>query len=454
MRNRLLWLVAGALLSLSIAVAAIAQCQLAFNEPPQSTTEVRDLVDMDLLAAIDLDQAELSDVPAHSPELYLRLAWESYQAGDYELAARAYLFLTQIDRDPTILYNLACCYSLMGSTEQAAKYLGYAVQYGYTDADFALQDPDFAAVRETAGFQAAIGEMRAAAMASMDEQRGEDMYVGFPLLMKCRTVRPADYQPDKTYPLVIGLHGAGDTPERFARLSEYFESQDFIYAAPQAPYCLGRQRGFLWFGEISAEDEGAAAEARELNCAYVLHIIDRLKTEYNIGSVYLVGFSQGAEMAYLTGLSHPEIIDGIVVFGGRLMPEWLADGAITQAAHTAPAHGSHDGLRVFIAHGDEDVPERAYSARDTLMAAGFDVEYREFHGGHFIHLDTLHEAEHWMKQDLATTTASKPGGALAGTAAAADKPGGATVSAASTGTARGGTSDDSANSVTPSPPTS
>jgi phospholipase/carboxylesterase len=184
----------------------------------------------------------------------------------------------------------------------------------------------------------------------------------------------------------------------------------------------------------------------------VLHIIDRLKTEYNIGSVYLVGFSQGAEMAYLTGLSHPEIIDGIVVFGGRLMPEWLADGAITQAAHTAPAHGHHDGLRVFIAHGDEDVPERAYSARDTLMAAGFDVEYHEFHGGHFIHLDTLHEAEHWMKQDLATTTAKELGGALAGTTAAADKPGGATVTAASGGTAKDGTKKD--KPAMPSPPTS
>ncbi len=142
--------------------------------------------------------------------------------------------------------------------------------------------------------------MRADSAAAIAAESGEDMYIGFPLLMKCRTVTPVDYDTDKTYPLVIGLHGAGDTPERFGRLCEYFDAHDFIYAAPQAPYRSGRQGGgFLWFGAISAEDEAAAAEARTLNSAYILHLIDRLKH----GAQHRAGVPGGLQPGGGDGLS-------------------------------------------------------------------------------------------------------------------------------------------------------
>lgn len=407
MRNLFLWLVAAGLLSLSIAVAAFAQCQLAFNEQPQNNTDVTQLVDWAALDAIDPYNTELNEVPKHMPELYQRLAWEAYEAGDYEKAARAYLFILQSQRDPLVLYNLACCYGLMERGDLAAKFLAYAADYGYSDAEFIGEDPDFDAVRDFPAFAEAVAKVRTNGLADAAEATsGEDMYIGFPLLMKCRKVLPADYDASKTYPLVIGLHGAGDTPERFSTLCDYFESRDFIYAAPQAPYCSGRNRGFLWFGQISAEDEAAAAEARTLNSAYILHLIDRLEAEHKIGPVYLVGFSQGAEMAYLTGIHHPEVIDGVVAFGGRIVPEWLKDGALEKAS----------GLRVFIAHGDEDGIERATAARDLLAQAGIDVELHQFSGGHFIHLDTLRLAEQWMKQTspvVALASAHEPVAELA-----------------------------------------
>ncbi len=68
MRTFFLWLVAAGLLSLSIAVAAFAQCQLAFNEPQQDDTDIAALIDEAVLAAIDPYAAELSDIPANSPE--------------------------------------------------------------------------------------------------------------------------------------------------------------------------------------------------------------------------------------------------------------------------------------------------------------------------------------------------------------------------------------------------
>jgi phospholipase/carboxylesterase len=109
---------------------------------------------------------------------------------------------------------------------------------------------------------------------------------------------------------------------------------------------------------------------------------------YEIDRIYLVGFSQGASMSYIAGIRRPDVYDGIVPFGGMIDPSWFTEDQLEAARD----------LRVFIAHGNEDNIELAQMSRDLLEGAGFDVEYREFHGGHFIHLDTLHEAVAWMNE--------------------------------------------------------
>jgi tetratricopeptide (TPR) repeat protein len=50
--------------------------------------------------------------------------------------------------DATVLYNLACSYSLTGQTEQAFDSLQRALAAGYDDFKRLAQDPDLAAVRK------------------------------------------------------------------------------------------------------------------------------------------------------------------------------------------------------------------------------------------------------------------------------------------------------------------
>ena len=80
---------------------------------------------------------------------------------------------------------------------------------------------------------------------------------------------------------------------------------------------------------------GASGQMTE---EYVLAVLDALKSQYKIGDVYLLGFSQGCALTYLTGLHHPELFKGIICFGG-----WLQQDRVTLAQMQAAK-----GLRVFI----------------------------------------------------------------------------------------------------------
>jgi hypothetical protein len=51
-------------------------------------------------------------------------------------------------QDATVLYNLACSYSLTGHTEQAFEALNRALVAGYDDFKWLAQDPDLEAVRK------------------------------------------------------------------------------------------------------------------------------------------------------------------------------------------------------------------------------------------------------------------------------------------------------------------
>jgi serine/threonine protein kinase/Flp pilus assembly protein TadD len=61
--------------------------------------------------------------------------------------------------DPQLLYNVACTYAVLGSTEEALTSLEHAVDKGYGHKDWLLHDPDFGSLRETPRFKAIVEGM-------------------------------------------------------------------------------------------------------------------------------------------------------------------------------------------------------------------------------------------------------------------------------------------------------
>ena len=63
--------------------------------------------------------------------------------------------------DPTVLYNLACSYSLLGQLDAAFAALDRALGAGYKDFRWMAQDPDLESLRAHPHFQAVRAKMKA-----------------------------------------------------------------------------------------------------------------------------------------------------------------------------------------------------------------------------------------------------------------------------------------------------
>ncbi len=55
--------------------------------------------------------------------------------------------------DPTVLYNLACSYALVGQLEAAVSALNRAIDGGYDDFKWLMKDPDLKKLRSSALFK-------------------------------------------------------------------------------------------------------------------------------------------------------------------------------------------------------------------------------------------------------------------------------------------------------------
>jgi phospholipase/carboxylesterase len=379
-----------ALLLCLIGGTAHAQCQLAFNEEQNQVVDPETLLDLTIFDNIDPASEQFTDFPVCNLQLLRTYAYGLFETGEYELQSRIYTYILRHERDITTLYNLACCFSRMGMPDKTLEYLEYAFNYGYENLDWVEQDTDMDIIRGLPRYPEIMAQQRERIAAQEEARQSVEInYVECPSVLQCQVVLPENFNPESSHTLVIGLHGAGDTADRFSTLSGYFGENDFIYAAPQAPFAVPfPDGGYVWFSELQDGNDELNRQSRDMLVAYIDNVIAEMQSQYLIDQIYLVGFSQGAAVSYISGISRPGIIDGIVVFGGGLDPAWFTNDELSAAS----------GLRVFIAHGSEDNIENAQQARDLLTEAGFEVDFNEFPGGHFIHLDTLHEAFGWISE--------------------------------------------------------
>jgi phospholipase/carboxylesterase len=227
-------------------------------------------------------------------------------------------------------------------------------------------------------------------------------------LFACQMRWPEQKTSETSSPLIVGLAGGGGKPEDFITFWDQFSERNFVYAVPQAPYPLlaGGEPGFDWAMWPTGEQE-LINKATELSEKYIVKVVQDLTSRFNIGDVYLMGFSQGAIFAYLTGIKHHHIFKGLICmsgpglliplinpFSGLANPSWLSEEFIQEAGE----------LRVFITHGKDEraAPyEMGITSKDILIKHGYDVTFRDFDGGHshppwdiLTHIDRWIEAPH------------------------------------------------------------
>lgn len=190
---------------------------------------------------------------------------------------------------------------------------------------------------------------------------------------------PSDYDRDKSYPLVVTLHGthgfdnANDQVREWKALAE---KNKFIVLAPQ----IVSPQGILPVGEKTRLHDMEADEQRVLKC------LSEVKARYMIDdrAVMISGFSAGGYPMYFIGLRHPELFQTMIARGCN----WDED-----SVKTIPITDDVRKLHIFIFFGKtgvnpvtstlDPITTESWKAFRYFREKGFkQIEIRTIPGGH------------------------------------------------------------------------
>jgi len=331
-------------------------------------------------------------------EALVARAHRAYQEKRHEEAARD--FVAALRRNPgdsTSLYNLACCYGLLGAAGQATAFLEAAWQAGFRDIEHIRRDPDFDEIRKDTGFASLLDRL-AVDGARREREAGKPLLVASHVVANVRVVAPrGEREPWDRLPLVIGLHGLGSSAESFVRLfTRLDEPVPFLYCAPQAPYAFGGggRVGYSWSLRDPGTGTAAQLRSRLLAERYVLDVLAAVKREHRVDErrVFLLGFSQGAGMAFTIGLKHPDLFRGVIPVGGWSDPGEHRPAALDRAAR----HG-----QFLVCHSPEDrvVPFSSCETAAKLLR-DHDVPHRvlRYEGGHSMPKGLVKRIVAWIEK--------------------------------------------------------
>lgn len=175
---------------------------------------------------------------------------------------------------------------------------------------------------------------------------------------------------------VLMLHGwTGDENSMWVFGSQLPE--DYFIVAPRAPFPSTSREygGYSWYEHktgvwSSMDDFQFSLDALD-------GLIGKLGEVFpaDFSKFHIVGFSQGAALAYAYSLVNPDKVKSISAFAG-FTPNQFGDRVSGQPFL---------GMDVFIGHGTKDVIipiEKAIEAKEIMTAAGASVEFCQSDVGH------------------------------------------------------------------------
>jgi predicted esterase len=214
------------------------------------------------------------------------------------------------------------------------------------------------------------------------------------VLIPTRVVFPPDFDAKRSHTLIVALHGFSESAESAQPFVEELAAKGFLVALPEAPYPMVVQGrlGYSWtafhMGDLALTKRATRLVANDR----IPPLVTDLQQRYRIDRVYVLGASEGAMMALITGIYHSGLFDGIVsFFPPGFDTSWFTGNTL--------AAGS--GVRVLLMHGREDMLARfavSEQARDALKDAGYDVTFHPFSGGHTVTNDHLDVVAKWIRK--------------------------------------------------------
>jgi phospholipase/carboxylesterase len=195
--------------------------------------------------------------------------------------------------------------------------------------------------------------------------------------------------------LLVLHHGRGADEHDLLPLADALDpAQRLHVVTPRAPLTIAGWPGNHWYlvPRVGYPDADSFHAAYALLSAFHDELWRR--TGISPQRTVLGGFSMGSVMSYALALGADRPAPaGILAFSGFIP---TVDGWQPQLA-------DRSGVRASIAHGRNDPVisvEFARVARQKLVAAGLDVSYHEFAGGHEIDPSHIPAARDWLQDVL------------------------------------------------------
>jgi phospholipase/carboxylesterase len=196
---------------------------------------------------------------------------------------------------------------------------------------------------------------------------------------------PQAYEPRYPYPLLVFLHGHGETETQWIDSVPAISRRNYIGLGLRGAHPVTRQDGSPGYGW------GRHRRCDGLLEDYILTAIRETMRVCHVHSerIYLAGFCEGATIAYQMGISFPDKFAGVVALNG-----WLPNGPLPLGQFLR-----RQTLKVFIGHGMINPtvsPGCAEKAHKILHSAGLPVTLRYYSAGHRLQPDMLRDVDRWI----------------------------------------------------------
>lgn len=193
-------------------------------------------------------------------------------------------------------------------------------------------------------------------------------------------------------PLIVYLHGYRQNLEYFEKKCQDLLSLKAYHLFIQGPYPIydEKQRrevakwGRAWYLYDGNQDQFISSMEKSSN--FIESVVEQVKAKANYNRVSLLGYSMGGYLAGYFALSRPQIIQDLLVIGGRIKSELFADR-------------SYPSLNVLALHGAADKSvssRRAQQSCKELRKTGARVTYKKLDGGHKLKHLYLDTAKEWL----------------------------------------------------------
>ncbi|PQO36772.1 hypothetical protein C5Y96_06285 [Blastopirellula marina] len=246
--------------------------------------------------------------------------------GMYDAAEEMYVDACNADPDFAFpMYQLACNYELSGKHDEALEAFRQAMQRGFDDFPTALSDDELGKIRRRSDFQESLATIRTRYIIAASD------HVGQPI-----AVRPETDKPPQGWPIILLLHGYGDSHLNYLDEAKLWAKQGLV--AVVVPGSVPTHGDYYQWSDDSVEPTHQDLQAI-VNSTLFDGVVD-------LNRVYLLGFSQGALHAMLVTEEHPDLYAGCVALspGGSLISQ-LAWPSLDPKKGTA---------RFVLIHGDEE----------------------------------------------------------------------------------------------------